>query len=444
VPSRYRSIFIWKNSVKKNWNIRIRLLLCIATASAELLNGPGLAHAANLNTSLRETVVMIPADANVGTLPSVTVPHTISSGASPSPAPKGVAISTVSNTAAVMLETTVFKPPGPGPFPILVLNHGKSLGDPHLQERARFLVMSKEFVKRGYAVVIPMRTGFAKSTGDYIEEECNMTSNGLIQAHDLQSVLKYTFQQSWADKSRIVVAGQSYGGLTTMAFGTENFPGVKGLINFAGGLKTTGSDCDWQSSLVDAFSSYGARTSVPSIWFYGANDSYFNPVLAARLHDVYVKAGGNAQLVAFGPFKNDAHTMSSSRDGVEIWWPQVELFLQKIGMPTEEIYSIAPDVKLPKTNFAALDNIQAVPYLMKKGREQYRNFLTKSLPRAFALSSTGAWSWAEDGDDPAQSAVTNCSKISRTPCKLYAVDNDVVWVDSSAQKAENHQPPNAG
>jgi hypothetical protein len=216
------------------------------------------------------------------------------------------------------------------------------------------------------------------------------------------------------------------------------------LINFAGGLKTTGSDCDWQSSLVDAFSSYGARTSVPSIWFYGANDSYFNPVLAARLHDVYVKAGGNAQLVAFGPFKNDAHTMSSSRDGVEIWWPQVELFLQKIGMPTEEIYSIAPDVKLPKTNFAALDNIQAVPYLMKKGREQYRNFLTKSLPRAFALSSTGAWSWAEDGDDPAQSAVTNCSKISRTPCKLYAVDNDVVWVDSSAQKAENHQPPNAG
>ncbi|MGZ3237111.1 MAG: dienelactone hydrolase family protein [Burkholderiaceae bacterium] len=381
-----------------------------------------------MNAALNENVVMIPADSNVSTLPTVTVPHTISSGSSPSDATTGsVVLKKASGNPSVMLETTIFKPAGTGPFPILILNHGKSLGNPHLQERARFLVISKEFVKRGYAVVIPMRTGFGKSTGDYIEEECNMTENGNIQAHDLQSVLDYTLKQNWADKSRIIIAGQSYGGLTTMAFGTRNFPGVKGLINFAGGLRTSGDDCDWGSSLVEAFANYGRTTHVPSIWFYGANDSYFNPTQANKMYDAYVNSGGNAKLVSFGAFKKDAHGMSSSRDGVKIWWPEVETFLQKIGMPTKEIYSLPPEMKIAKTDFASVDNIDAIPYLSKNGRDEYRSFLNKSLPRAFAISPTGAWSWAEDGDEPEQSAIANCNKISRVPCKLYAIDNDVVW-----------------
>ncbi|MGZ3253278.1 MAG: alpha/beta hydrolase family protein [Burkholderiaceae bacterium] len=401
----------------------------IAISGASLLTGLCIAQPLNLDTALNENVVMIPADANVPTLPTVTVPHTISSGSSPSDATNGSVAPKTSNSRNVMLETTIFKPAGAGPFPILILNHGKSIGNPHLQERARFLVISKEFVKRGYAVVIPMRTGFGKSTGDYVEEECNMTANGNIQAHDLQSVLNYTLQQNWADKNRIIIAGQSYGGLTTMAFGARNFPGVKGLINFAGGLKTSGSDCQWQSSLVDAYATYGRTSRTPSIWFYGENDSYFNPEQASKMHVAYVNAGGNAKLVVFSAFKKDAHGMSSSRDGVRIWWPEVETFLQQIGMPTKEIYSLPPEMRMARTDFASVDNIDAVPYLSKSGRDEYRSFLSKSLPRAFAISSTGAWSWAEDGDEPEQSAIANCNKISRAPCKLYAVDNDVVWIN---------------
>jgi hypothetical protein len=125
---------------------------------------------------------------------------------------------------------------------------------------------------------------------------------------------------------------------------------------------------------------------------------------------------------------------------VKIWWPEVEAFLQKINMPTKEIYSLPAEMKVPKTDFAAVDNIDAIPYLTKKGREEYRSFLNKSLPRAFAISPTGAWSWAEDGDDPEQSAVANCSKISREPCKLYSVDNDVVWPNPRTLQTKNHQP----
>ncbi len=329
----------------------------------------------------------------------------------------------------VELETTIFKPPGNGPFPLVIMNHGKALGNPRSQNRDRFLVISREFVKRGYAVAVPMRSGFSKSTGDYVDPGCNMTTHGQLQADDLQGALEYLRMQAWVDPERIIVAGQSYGGLTALAFGTRQFPGVKGLINFAGGLKMHGGSCQWEASLEQAFASYGAKTPLPSLWFYGENDHHFGPALATRLHHAYVRAGGAARLVAYGPFKKDAHGMSGSRDGVKIWWPETERFLQSLGMPTETVYALNDGVKVPETIYAALDNVEAIPYLRDRGREQYRVFLEKSTPRAFAVSPSGAWSWAEDGDDPERQALNDCQKHSSAPCRLYAVDNNVVWVD---------------
>jgi dienelactone hydrolase len=355
-----------------------------------------------------------------------------------------VKISAVSGNDSVQLETTIFKPPGPGPFPILVMNHGKALGDPHLQPRDRFYVVSREFVRHGYAVVIPMRKGFSESTGTYVEKTCDMGTNGQIQADDLSSVLNYIGAQSWADKNHIVMAGQSYGGLATMAFGTRGFPGVKGLINFAGGLKIHGGSCQWQASLVNAFSEFGKNTMVPSLWFYGENDSHFSPELAARMHAAYVHAGGNAQLVQFGSFKKDAHGMSGSWDGVKIWWPETERFLKSIGMPAETVLAFEDEMIGRKTDYASVDNIEAVPYLKNGGREAYRSFLTKSMPRAFAVSSTGAWSWAEDGDDPATQVLANCQKNSGAPCKLYAVNDYVVWSDTTQVAATSDSTPVEG
>jgi dienelactone hydrolase len=337
-----------------------------------------------------------------------------------------------SGTQAIELETTIFKPPGNGPFPLVIMNHGKQPGNPRLQKRDRFLVVSREFVKRGYAVMIPMRKGFSRSSGHYTDYGCNMTGNGYLQAVDLQSTLEYAAAQSWVDSDHVVIAGQSYGGLATMAFGTRSFPGVRGLINFAGGLRTDGGSCQWQASLTDAFADYGKRSSLPSIWFYGQNDSYFNHEVASRLYNAYVGSGGHAQLVAYGAFKQDAHNLLGSRDGVKIWWPETEKFLRRIGMPTEQLVTLAEEPRMPKSDYAALDNIDAIPYIRGKGREAYLTFLGRSLPRAFAVSPSGAWSWAEEGDDPVQRVLAACQRNSGQPCKLYAVDDYVVWTDQAA------------
>jgi dienelactone hydrolase len=387
--------FFTKHSILgKNW--KTNLAACLSLISTSLASPIGVAQEFSLDRSLNEEIMMVMA----------------------SPA------------AAVELETTVFKPPGTGPFPLVIMNHGKEPGNPKFQQRDRFLALSKEFVKRGYAVVVPMRTGFANSKGEYTEYNCNMTSNGQLQANDLQNVLNYFRTQAWVDKDRIIVAGQSYGGLATMAFGTRNYPGVKGLINFAGGLRT-GGGCQWQQSLVEAFADYGGKSTLPSLWFYGENDTFFNHDIARKMHEAYVQSGGNAKLVAYGPFKHDAHAMVGSRDGVKIWWPETEKFLQQLGMPTDEVVALPETPAIPRSDYAMIDNVDALPYVKDKGRDAYRTFLGKSFPRAFAISANGGWSWAEEGDDPVERVLANCQQNSGQACKLYAVDDYVVWTDNS-------------
>jgi dienelactone hydrolase len=307
------------------------------------------------------------------------------------------------------------------------MNHGKERGNPNLQKRDRFLAMSREFVKRGYAVAIPMRKGYSKSDGIYRDYGCNMKDNGQLQADDVQAAFHAIRSQPWVDPQRIVVAGQSYGGLATLALGTRELPGVRGLLNFAGGLRIDGGNCNWRNALVSAFADYAGKTKLPSLWFYGANDSYFDHALANKLMQAYQTAGGRAQLVAFGKFKSDAHGMVGSRDGVPIWWPQTARFLQSIGMPFTEKITLAAPAKPVATDFAEINDVAAVPYLSDSGREGYKNFLTRSTPRAFAIGPGGAWSWAEEGDDPIERVLAACQNIRNAPCELYAVDDAVVW-----------------
>lgn len=331
------------------------------------------------------------------------------------------------------LETTLFKPSGQGPFPVLIMNHGKDRGNPRQQTRDRFLALSREFVKRGYAVVVPMRRGFSRSGGVYKNSGCDLKMAGQSQADDIQAVLLALQKQQWVDAQHIVIAGQSYGGLATLAAGTRQLQGVRGLLNFAGGLRIDGSVCDWRTELRVAFTDYAKKTDLPSLWFYGANDSYFDPSLVTELMHAYLTAGGQAQLIAFGNFKSDAHSMISSHQSIPLWWPHTAAFLERIGMPTKETIALPTPEYAVKSQYAVIENSAAVPYVSQTGRTAYKEFLTKTLPRAFALSLNGSWSWAEEGDDPADRALRACQKISGKACQLYALDNDVVWPHPAMQ-----------
>jgi dienelactone hydrolase len=354
-------------------------------------------HAQELSKELNETVVMIPKKAFLFT---------------------------------AQIETTIFKPEGDGPFPIAIVNHGKAFGPPHSQGRYRPLSAARYFMQRGYLVAAPMRQGFSNSTGMYVGAGCNIDDNGRAQAEDVQVVLDYLGSMPYVDKRNIVVLGQSHGGWTTLAFGTLNYPGVKALVNFAGGLRQ--HDCAaWEGTLARTAGSYAKSTVAPSLWFYGDNDSFFGPHLFRSMHDAYLANGGKAKLVAFGKFGSDAHALFGSRAGERIWHGELSKFLEEAGLPHRVVLpqytgraAMAPP---PPTNFAALDAADAVPFLKENGKNGYAAFLKRDTPRAFAIAPGGAWGWANGGDDPLQRALDNCNKQAKGACRLYAVDDSVVW-----------------
>ena len=341
---------------------------------------------------------------------------------------------------SVNLETTIYKPHGDGPFPLAVINHGKSVGNPKLQSRYRPLPAVSYFLQRGYAVAVPMRQGFGNSGGKYVNPECDLVRNGYGQAEDVAAVLDYLDTQPYVNRHNILVLGQSHGGLTTLAFGAQNRPGVIGLINFAGGLRQ--QHCTgWESGLAQAAGAYAKQTRIPSLWFYGENDSYFSPTLYNSMHRRYTEAGGRARLIAFGKFGTDAHGMFGSRRGESIWQPEVTKFLEELGLPSRIMfpqYQLPPPLESPpRTDYAALNDTDAVPYLNKDAKEAYRAFLEKDTPRAFAIAPNGAYGWATQGDDPLKNALESCNKYVKETCKLYVVDDFVVWPTNRA--TENTQ-----
>ncbi|WP_186143710.1 dienelactone hydrolase family protein [Burkholderia gladioli] len=193
---------------------------------------------------------------------------------------------------SIMLQATLDIPDGPGPFPLVVMNHGAT-GDvpPSEQPRYHLTFAAYYFLSRGYAVVLPMMRGYAGSQGHLEHHGCDYAATGIEDAQDIKAVIDYIKTRPEIDGSQIVVAGQSFGGWNTLALGTMDVPGVRGLVSFAGGMDE--SDCLFSShAMIRAAGEFGAHSKFPSIWFFGDNDKVFPRETWHAAYERYVSAGG--------------------------------------------------------------------------------------------------------------------------------------------------------
>jgi hypothetical protein len=76
--------------------------------------------------------------------------------------------------------------------------------------------------------------------------------------------------------------------------------------------------------------------------------------------------------------------------------------------------------------FAAIDDIARVPTVDAGGREGYRRFLAGPSPRAFAVAENGYWVRV-NGSRGADRLAIDRGQTAGAACKLYAVDDAVVW-----------------
>ncbi|MFM0095006.1 hypothetical protein PQQ87_05285 [Paraburkholderia nemoris] len=89
---------------------------------------------------------------------------------------------------------------------------------------------------------------------------------------------------------------------------------------------------------------------------------------------------------------------------------------------------------------APVRDASAVPLIDDRGRDGYRDWLRRPSPRAFVIASNGSWraTWGKtppgEPEDAAERAMLHCHRSGLKECKLYAVDNAVVWESDSAHK----------
>jgi hypothetical protein len=222
------------------------------------------------------------------------------------------------------------------------------------------------------------------------------------------------------------MAGQSFGGWNTLAFGSLGDPRVKGLVNFVGGMAI--SNClQTGPVLARGAERFATTTRVPSVWFYGDNDSFFAKPVWQAMHQGYTSWGGRAELVAFGTFMKDAHALLAYPEGLKIWAPRVDRFLENIGLPAMVSNPQYLPHEFPEASgYAAIEDVAAVPYLDERGREFYKKFLERPLPRVYVISRFGYVGSFYGGFDPMGRGLKDCAARSRE-CQVYAVDDDVVW-----------------
>jgi dienelactone hydrolase len=327
------------------------------------------------------------------------------------------------------LAATVLRPAGDGPYGAVILNHGNPVSARARMNfpRPRFPNAAPVFARRGYVVVMPLRRGFGEAGSIYVEDAggCarpDFRRAGRGAAESVMAAYEYVRSLPYVDGARIVFAGQSGGGFASLFAAAMHAPdGLIAVLNFAGGRggnpeTRPGTPCDGEQ-LAQVFGELGSRVKAPVLFHYAENDLYFDAAHSKRWYDAFTAAGGRGEYVLQPPFGRDGHTIFMAADGVRYWLPAVESFLGNHGIPFERLDATDPDRLL-------LLDLGHVPGPSCRGL--YKAFLEAAAPRAFAVAKDGRCGYAR-GANAADRALAFCRGNSSAGCRLYAVDEEVVW-----------------
>jgi dienelactone hydrolase len=238
----------------------------------------------------------------------------------------------------VRMHTYVFRPPGSGPFPLAVINHGSiQAGD--VREKYRmpeYPLATQWFLARGYVVVLPQRPGHGETGGPYFEDQgmCqdpDYRVSGLRTADSIEAAIDDMRALPFVQGTGVVVVGQSAGGWGALALASRNQPGVAAVVNVAGGRggrsdNRANNNCV-PERLVTTAADFGRTAHTPTLWLYSQNDTYFAPKLSRRMADAFRAAGGNVDYHLLPPAGTEGHFLLNSPDAAALWSPILARFL---------------------------------------------------------------------------------------------------------------------
>jgi len=243
----------------------------------------------------------------------------------------------------VRLEMRVYEPANGAPAPTLVFNHG-STGwgtDPASFTRPLdFPEVARFFVARGWAVVIPARRGRGGSEGrddegfwpyralDYACDPALSVAGADRALRDIEAAMDAIVAMPFVDRARVVIGGQSRGGVLSVAYAGGHAPQVRGVINFVGGWN--GSRCQHAETINQSLFVRGARYPGETLWLYGDDDAFY-PLSHGRANfAAFQNAGGRGSFHELPP-EFGGHYIWRRPDR---WGPLVESYLKQLGRPS--------------------------------------------------------------------------------------------------------------
>ncbi len=239
----------------------------------------------------------------------------------------------------VNLTATIFRPSGDGPFPLVVLSHGTP---PHAADRVKIgrfrrIPQIRQFINRGFAVIVPIRRGHGATGGDYAEDKGKCASPlyfeaGRAAGRDIVAVVDYAVKLPFVRPECVILVGQSAGGFGSLAAASMNPKGLIAVVNFSGGhggdpATRPGEPCDPQS-LAAAVAKFSRTIRVPVLWHYVENDKFFSPKYVRQWFAAFEQAGGKGRLVIQPPFGEDGHGLFNMKEGIPIWTREFDSFLK--------------------------------------------------------------------------------------------------------------------
>jgi len=318
------------------------------------------------------------------------------------------------------LEAVLIRPAGTQRYPLALISHGAPRDGgarPRMTPNAMY-PHAVEFARRGFAALAVMRRGYGDSGGDYAENSgpCDYRDYLLAakaSVSELRAAIDAMNTRPDVTTQGMIAVGVSAGGFASVALTADPPPGLAAAISFAGGRGSRADNdvCD-EAALERAFATFGKTSRTPMLWVYAANDKFFAPELAHRLHGAFTAAGGRAEFIDAPAFGSDGHFLFSA--GVAIWTPMVDSFLREQNLGTRDLLAAPSPASLPMPT-----------RLSDKGRAAFTAYLAARPHKAFAVSPKGGFAYRtglRTAAEALNATLGACAKLALN-CAPYAIDD---------------------